>query len=155
MPIYTALLTIPPNTPKYSPKEVKIPLEGDFITGITVVIPPGHAGLTGLAIFYGIWQFAPLPPGEWFIGDNEKIDWVERFEIPEGKAEIILRGYNEDDTYEHGFIVRLMVEPREVVKVRQAILEEIKGLREEIRSLREEMVGPAVPAPIEVEEILL
>jgi len=153
MPIYTALLTIPPNTSKDNPKEAKITLEGDILTEVTIVIPPGHAGLTGIALFYGIEQIAPLPSGEWLIGDNQVIPWVERWEIPEGKAEITLRGYNEDDTYEHSFICRLEVEPREVVEVQQQILEEIKALREEIRSLREEMVAPAVGAPIIVEEI--
>jgi len=154
MPIYTKILTIPPNTPKDNPKEAKITLEGDILTEITIVIPPGHAALTGIALLYGIEQIAPLPSGEWFTGDDERIAWVERWGIPEGKAEITLRGYNEDDTYEHSFICRLEVEPRKVVEVRQQILEEIKALREEIRSLREEMVAPAVPAPIIAEEII-
>jgi len=152
--LYTKALTIPPNTGKDNPKEAKITLEGDILTEITIIIPPGHAGLTGLAIFYGIEQLAPLPSGEWFIGDNERISWVERWEIPEGEAEIIIRGYNEDDTYPHSFICRFEVEPEEVVKVQQQILEEIKALREEIRALREEMVAPAIGAPIILEEIL-
>jgi len=71
-----------------------------------------------------------------------------------GEAEIIIRGYNEDDTYPHSFICRFEVEPEEVVKVQQQILEEIKALREEIRALREEMVAPAIGAPIILEEIL-
>lgn len=107
--LYIAEITIPPQTPKEDYVTTSLTIEGERVERYQVLIPPGHCGLTGLAIFYGIEQLAPLPSGTWIRGDSETIEWSEYWNIPGRKCELILHAYNEDDSYEHTFIVRVHV----------------------------------------------
>jgi len=107
--IYAKEITVPSQTPKDDPIEVTFHLEGVAITQFQLLVPPGHAGLTGLAIFYGIEQIAPLPTGEWFVSDNEVITWPEYFPIPQLECDLTIKAYNEDDSYDHSFYLRAVV----------------------------------------------
>jgi len=154
MPIYTTTLTIPANTSKAAPKEIYLELEGELLTEVHIVIPPGHAGLSGIAVFYGIKQLFPLPPGEWLYGDNERILFPERWEIPFAKASLRILGYNEDDTYEHSFIIRFIV-----ARFKEELLEErmqrTNELLEEIRDLSRAALGlPGISPVVGVEELI-
>jgi len=88
---------------------------------IQIVIPWGHGGLAGLAIFYGLEQIAPRPTGTWFKGNDQVIEWKELFTIPERKAKFKLVGYNDDDSYSHTFIVRFVVHKRRVAMIHEII----------------------------------
>jgi len=144
MPIFTTTIKVPKNTPKTSPKEFILTIEGDVLQECHIVIPPGHVALTGIAGFYGIEQLFPLPSGEWISGDDERISFPMLWEIPFAKATILLKGYNEDDTYDHSFIVRFIVTSFEEARWHKLLLQEIIGLRQEIRA----MIGIPPPLPI-------
>jgi len=119
--IYTYSLKIPLKTEETSPVEKEVEVEGEIIDMIQIVIPWGHGGLAGLAIFYGLEQIAPRPTGTWFRGNDQVIEWRELFTIPERKAKLILKGYNDDDSYPHTFIVRFVVHKRRVAMIHEVI----------------------------------
>jgi len=114
-------LEIPANTEETSPLEKEVKVEGEVIDTIQIVIPWGHGALAGLAIFYGLEQVAPRPSGTWFKGNNQVIEWRELFTIPERKANLVLKGYNDDDSYSHTFIVRFVVHKRRVAMIHEII----------------------------------
>jgi len=114
MAIYTAKLTIPANTPRDSPVSVSVSLEKAVLVRISIRIPPGHEALAGLRIKYGRLQLWPEEPDTWLSGDDEAITWDEYFVLPDDPTRLILEGYNEDDTYEHSFLVRFMTLPKAI-----------------------------------------
>jgi len=114
MAIYTAKLTIPANTPRDRPVSVSIELTRAVLTRLSIRIPAGHCALTGLRISYAdmcLWQ---EESGTWISGDDEVLEWNEYFELPDDPTRLTLEGYNEDDTYEHSFYVRMMTLPKAI-----------------------------------------
>jgi len=114
MAIYTAKLTIPPNTPRDSPVSVSVSLKKAVLTRIFIRIPPGHEALAGLCVKYGRLQLWPAEPGTGLSGDDETLAWDEYFELTPDPTTLTLEGYNEDDKYEHSFLVRFTTLPKPI-----------------------------------------
>jgi len=114
MAIYTAKLTIPANTPRDSPVSVSVSLEKAVLTRIFIRIPPGHEALAGLRVKYGRLQLWPEESDTWLSGDDETLAWDEYFELPHDPTTLTLEGYNEDDKYEHSFLVRFTTLPKPI-----------------------------------------
>jgi len=114
MAIYTVKLTIPPNTPRDSPVSTTVKLVKAVLTRISIRIPPGHHALAGLRILYGRLRLWPEEKDTWITGDDETLAWDEYFDLPHDPTRLTLEGYNEDDTYEHSFYVRLMTLPKAI-----------------------------------------
>jgi len=154
MPIYVTTITIPANTPKPAPKEFTFEIKGEMLSEVQVVIPPGHAALTGIAVLYGLEQLFPLPSGSWLSGDNERISFPERWEIPFARAPLRILGYNEDDTFDHGFIIRFIVAKRK----EELISERLARANELLLAIRDSLYAvlgiPAMPPPAGIEELI-
>jgi len=135
MPIYVTTITAPPNTSKGAPKETDFYIEGELLTEVQIVIPPGHCALTGIQAFYGIEQLFPLPTGEWLTGDSEVLKFPQYWPIPFQGTTIKLKTYNEDDTYDHTFILRFIISTFKEARYWEQILDEIKVIREGLRSI--------------------
>jgi len=123
MPVYAETLTISPSTPKDSPAERKVTLRKGLLYRVGIQIPPGHWALTGLRIRYGEMQLWPTEPGTWFKGDDLEFEFEERWDLPEDPTVLRIEGYNEDDTYEHTFYIRLFILPPEEVSLVRALAE--------------------------------
>ncbi|MEM2618899.1 MAG: hypothetical protein QW356_05390 [Candidatus Hadarchaeales archaeon] len=115
MPVYTRILTVPPNTPPESPKAEFLDVDYGILYRITIQIPPGHHGLTGMRILYGNAQLWPLPEGTWFRGSGVLLNFDERWVTPDRPTRLCLQGYNLDTAYEHSFYVTLGVLPPEEI----------------------------------------
>lgn len=85
------------------------------ISQVFVLFPPGHAGLTHLQILYQTRQIFPTSPGEAFVGDDTQYEFSERWPIFESPHELLLRVWNDDDTYDHTVYVELSVLAPEVL----------------------------------------
>jgi len=126
MALYQYTFTIPENTSKDSPLEHKILIKDPIIFLTSVTIPPGHVGLTGLQITYGLEMISPTRTKkivgeeekvleEWIAGDAEIVTDYPYYELPELPCWVTLRGYNTDEYFEHKFIVRIIALPRWIV----------------------------------------
>jgi hypothetical protein len=78
-------------------------LEDAILDRMQVRIPPGHVGLTGIAIYSSGTQVWPTGQGTWTIGDNELIDWLPALEVTQHGLQPV--GYN-NDKYPHTFYLR-------------------------------------------------
>jgi len=114
MAIYTIKLTIPANTSKDAPVSTSVKLARAVLTRISIRIPAGHHAFAGLRILYGHLQLWPEETDTWISGDDEALEWNEYFELPDDPTRLTLEGYNEDDTYEHSFYVRMMTLPKAI-----------------------------------------
>ncbi len=111
MSYYSKVITVPKNTSQNNPFKDTLDIQFGVIHRVHVSIPSGHAGLTGVRLLKSIHQIAPTSGSEWFTGDDSKIEYNEYIEIPEGPFSLNIEAYNEDDTYDHTFIVGVGVLP--------------------------------------------
>jgi hypothetical protein len=64
-------ITCPANTPVDAPVEVPLDDFGGNLVTIRLVIPDGHAGLTGISFGYGHNPVIPLNAGAFISGNDE------------------------------------------------------------------------------------
>ncbi len=107
-------VTTPASTTQAAPQVTAWPMPRGTLIEVTVVIPTGHAGLTGVALRYAGEHVYPFEDDSWIEGDDEVIDTPLDFEV--GGADVSILTYNTDDTYSHDFIVRVLHEDPELVE---------------------------------------
>jgi len=126
--LYVITLEIPKSTPMEDPAQTKLTIYEPWIRRIMIRIPPGHAGLAGLRIYYGHDVIFPHEEFEWVKGDDQFIDTEFIWKTPEQPCLLILKGYNQDPYYDHSFIVYLEAVQEEYVKWYQGISKIAQGI---------------------------
>jgi hypothetical protein len=127
MPLICADINIPANTPKENPVRVQVKVPAGVIRKVWVLIPYGHKALAHLVIRHGETQIIP-----WYgdiHGDGEQLVFDEVYELPT-EDYLTLEGWNEDTTYSHRFIVRLLILPKPYAYPELAHLFALKRLLE-------------------------
>ncbi len=104
-------LTTPQNTPVGVPALQDIVLTKGFIAHIAIKFPSGPAGLLHVSLWNGAVKLFPGDPNQYFSGDNEMIEFYTEYDVPlvVGVYKLTIQGWNEDDSYEHGVLVRVWV----------------------------------------------
>jgi len=124
--LFSASITIPKLTTSTNPTVVTFGIAKGIITKIMVRPRPGHASLAHLVILHHEHQIAPSTENMDLHGDAPPIDWEEYYESYQPPFELKLKGWNEDDTYPHGFDVYVAVLPRRAI-VALAIVDAIRS----------------------------
>jgi hypothetical protein len=109
---YEKSITLPPNTDRSSPVSEVIPIHPGKVQQVSVFFPEGCSGLAHLTISLWGHQLWPSNPDGFFTGDNTLIVFPEDLQIIDPPYELILTGWNEDDTYPHTPIVRIQITPK-------------------------------------------
>lgn len=62
-----------------NPTMVQLPFPGGILHVVRIVIPDGHAGLTGIALGFGNTPIIPITPGQFYSGNDRivTIDYVD------------------------------------------------------------------------------
>lgn len=94
-------LTISKSTPITTPLTYIMPLPIGRINKLWVEFPRGCSGLVGIQIHRGIRQIFPLPDDVWLRSDNVVIPFAFSHVIKNEPYEVIIKGYNLDDTFQH------------------------------------------------------
>ncbi len=94
-------LTIPKNTTQINPLIYNFHLPIGMINKLWMGFPRGCAGLAGIQIFRGVTQVFPLPAGVWLALDDVVIPFLFSHDMTTEPYFLELRGYNDDDTYQH------------------------------------------------------
>lgn len=125
--LFEASITIPKSTAYTDPTEVMLGISQGVITKIMVRPRPGHAALAHCVICYHEHQIAPSTENMDFAGDTFPIDWEEYLEVTQPPYELKIKGWNDDDTYEHTFDIFVAVLPR-AATLGQMFTDAIKSL---------------------------
>jgi len=126
--LFPYTFTIPANTEKTSPAKMTFTLREGILTEITILIPPGHCDLAHLVIKDGDTQIVPELPAESVHGDNIVLRFrVDRY-LYQPFYDLYGYGWNDDDTYDHDFILYFEVEPRAIAYPHELIVTELKYL---------------------------
>jgi len=127
--LYVKYFTIPKSTPVSSPVKGEVEIDGDMLERVYVLIPPGHYALAGLQIYYGELQIMPANIGEWLRGDNVVVNCTLDLELHDHPTKFVLKGYNEDERYDHTFYCYFVT--REVKRTAYS-----KALRDVVQQIR-------------------
>ena len=112
---YVKYIQTPANTPRLSPKTTRIKMWGGVIHRVEIMFPPGPQGLLHVQLFHGGHQIFPSTHGQSFAGDDETISFNDFYKLEPGFNTLIIKTWNEDDTYDHVCRVRIGVLPEWVV----------------------------------------
>lgn len=98
----------PANTPQSAPVEVDCSFPQGQVLRIGLVIPWGHAYLTGLAIAQAHQVVIPRSGTSWFTSDDEKL-WLDYADaLMSGAWSVLL--YNQDQANSHTWYLRFGVQ---------------------------------------------
>jgi hypothetical protein len=109
--LYEQTFTVPPNTAEGLAITDDFILEKGFIIHGTFRFPPGPMGLLRAALYNGATRLYPPIAGTWFSGNDESVDFWTEYDVPlvGSDYKLTLKGWNGDDTYAHGVIVRIFL----------------------------------------------
>ena len=111
-------VTCPPNTLQAAALETDLTFNPGEVIRIEIVIPPGHAGATGLAIAQAHNVCIPASGSVWIISDDETIIWpVEDF-LNNGAWSAFT--YNLDQLNPHTWYLRFLVRENQPQAATQA-----------------------------------
>lgn len=108
---YEYTLTIPANTPSSAPVREVVSLCPGTITKVDIFFVPDCAGYVGVRVLRFEHQLWPTNPDVWFRRNEDGPDWEESFPLDDDPYELIVEGYNEDDSYAHDVILGFAVIP--------------------------------------------
>jgi len=111
--------TIPANTPRSAPLEWKMRITTGTITNVWIFFPWGCANLAGIQIWYEGTQVWPVTANEWMRGNDILYHFEDPYRIETEPTFLLIKGYNEDDTYDHTPWVMVQV-------IREALPERLK-----------------------------
>lgn len=101
-----ATVDTPAQTLQAAPQNTTIVLGTVVLLEAHLIIPPGHAGLTGWQLRLANQQVVPYgPEGSFIVGDDDKIDFI--FERIVGLG-LVVRTYNLGQ-YSHSHLCRMKV----------------------------------------------
>jgi hypothetical protein len=92
-------VTTPANTPASSPQVTAFDIGTVSVLTVTLVVPPGHKGLTGWRLE---WQGTTLVPWDdptgWVVVDDHRLEWPLDIVVT---GPVTVRTYNVDVRYPH------------------------------------------------------
>ena len=83
------------------------PLTVGLIYQFELYFPPGSSGLLHVRVADGGAPLWPSEPEQWFFGDNTLIGFPDRYFLSSPDSVLQVWYYNEDDTYDHMFQIRI------------------------------------------------
>jgi hypothetical protein len=98
---YELRLTVPKNTTKELPVEATLKIHPGVVTRVRLLWPARTSQLGHAQVLH--WGIVVWPPydDQNFTGDGVPIEWNEEYEILDAPYELVVRAWNDDDTYSH------------------------------------------------------
>ena len=109
--LFHKTLSVAANTLEKDASCVKVNVAPGLTDYVWVGFPPGCKGLVHVAICHLHWQVWPWTPGEYFAWDGYVFLFRDRYPITQPPFELMLKAWNEDDTYSHKVTFGVTIEP--------------------------------------------
>ena len=123
---YNTAIMVPKTTLVAAPVETVIRVTHGVITRVSFRPRPGHSGLCHVQVFYHEHQLWPVSRDETLHGDTFPIEWDDYEEIFTAPYELVVRAWNDDDTYAHTFDLGFALLPEAVAAPQTGLLAGIK-----------------------------
>lgn len=105
--LYQLTVSTPANTAIIAPQSTTWRLEDAKLISVTIIVPDGHAGLTGIRLLQAGQEIAPYSNNDWFVSNNEKIDISINEEMT--ATGLVVQTYN-TDFFPHKFWLRALIQ---------------------------------------------
>jgi hypothetical protein len=148
--IYVATINSPAGGSEASLVQADLPCTTGLIYQFDLYFPPGPCGLLHVAIFDGGFPVWPSEPGETFFGDNLTLSFPDRYFIRSPKRMLTVRHWNEDDTYDHQFQLRIGQASEEVFIASYLPSMTIDRLRDALAEMGAEEQSISLPSLAEI-----
>lgn len=99
--LYSITMTIPANTPILTPTRATLKVSEGVIERVWVRWRWGSANLCGVRMMHQEFQYWPMTGSEWFPSSVHPFEFAESLDIVDEIGELVIEGYNLDDTYPH------------------------------------------------------
>jgi hypothetical protein len=142
-------VTIPSGTSASSPTRTRMRLTAGMVASFQITFPSGCMGLVGLRVLRGNLQLWPLVTGEWYVADDFVISLPEQFPLDAAPYDLVIEGYNTDDTYDHSVSTRV-----EIDRVEDPLSALVGVLRDRVPENLEEVVVSILRGGKAVEQIV-
>ncbi len=109
--LVTYSLPLPPNGSAANLTSLDVEYPPGVVTRVKVTMPSGCAGLVHFRVRKALHQLWPYNDGAWFEEDDLKEDFEEELDLSAEPHILVLEGYNEDDTYSHTPVIKLVIMP--------------------------------------------
>lgn len=121
--------TIPKSTPIATPLTYTLNLPIGKINKLWIEYPKGCSGLVGFQLHRSTRQIFPQPEDIWLRSDNSVMAFAFSHAIKTEPYEVLLKGYNIDDTYEHTIWIGLEMSGfnKELTPAMQAFMKTLTG----------------------------
>lgn len=110
--LYIHRLTIPADTAESAKEQVSFKLPQGMLSKVEIAFPPGPMALAHAQVYHNEHQLFPNNLGESYQWDNYTIVWEGEYLLEEAWNQLSIRGWNEDDTYEHEVTGRFTISGR-------------------------------------------
>lgn len=104
---YTKKVTTPAGTTQAVPLMTKWPLDEGTLLYLEVIIPSGHAGLTGLMVQNQGTQYVPWLGSDWLVGDDRTV--IVELDTPVAQSGLMIVTYN-TGFYPHSHYLRCLID---------------------------------------------
>lgn len=111
-------VTCPANTAQANAIETSLAFNPGIVREVEIVIPAGHAGVTGLALANAHQIIIPASGNVWIIGDDDVLRWPLDGYINSGAWSAFT--YNTDFANPHSWYFRWLID--EIVLTTQSVL---------------------------------
>ena len=111
--IHQTVLTIPANTLVTAYASEELVLTPGVIDKLSILFPPGSAGLAGVSVYENERQIWPNLANHWIIGDNTFFEFPTEYRIFYDPYILEFRGYNLDIKYPHSVYLYVSVNSSE------------------------------------------
>lgn len=105
--IYVADIVTASGVTQSEPDVFMLHITRGIVYQISVYIPPGCAGLCGVAVFDGNYQIWPTNPEVYFTGDNVYISFPDSYFKLTPPYIFTIKTYNIDETYSHSVKIHI------------------------------------------------
>ena len=112
---YTKSVTFSSNGSRTNQTSSTLKCAKGIIHRIDLIFPPGCFGLVNVQLFQAGHPIAPSNEGQVYSADDEIIIIPEFTELPSELNVLTIKGWNEDDTFDHTIRVRIYILPKNVL----------------------------------------
>jgi hypothetical protein len=125
---YLVEVTVPSQTPASDPQVTRIEVYPGMVTQEWFGFPPGCYGLAHIQVWHHGIQLWPFSPHESFHWDGYVYELTDRYPIDSEPYELVVKTWNEDDTYDHALTFAVEIEPAPLVAGTEGLAEVLRDL---------------------------
>lgn len=123
------------NTTKTAPERLDVKITSGIVHNVVIDFPAGCQYLTHARILRGAMSIWPRNQGEFYVFENYSLEIADFWPLLGGENDLVLEGYNTDDTNTHTIRVALQVSDPEVYFAQVGLLERMDSLITQQRAI--------------------